>query len=145
MIEASDTVHVDASRRAVFEFLDDPNNHVMVTPSLIAVENTRPLENGGKRAEFTYSIGGVKLSGELEETRHEPDDRMVFELRGQLPGEIDIAFEPEGEGTRVTYSARYDVPGRTLERLAEPFVRRYNEREVRTLLGNLKTRLEGEG
>ena len=143
MVDVSDSIEVAERRRAVFEFLDDPDNHATVTPSLVAVENVQPLENGGKRADFTYSIGGVKLTGELEETVHEPDDRMVFELRGQLPGEIDIQFEDVEDGTRVTYGARYEIPGRVLETLAEPFVRRYNEREVRTLLENLKTRLEG--
>lgn len=143
MVTVSDSVHVDATPRVTYEYLDDPANHVEVTPSLVSVTHSEPLENGGKRAEFIYSIGGVKLEGTLVETTHQPDERMVFELRGQLTGEIDLTFEPENGGTRATYSATYDIPGRVIERLAEPFVRRYNEREVRTLLANLKTRLEG--
>ena len=91
-----------------------------------------------------YGIAGVKLSGELVQTVHEPGDRMTFELRGQLPGEIDIRLEPSGEGTRVTYAAEYEIPGRVLSRVAEPFVRQYNGRELRTVPENLRTRLEGE-
>lgn len=143
MVSVSDSIHVDAPRRAVFEYLDDPHNHVEVTPSLVDVENVEPLENGGKRADFVYSIAGVKLSGELVETTHDPDERMVFELRGQLPGEIEVAFTDADGGTRVTYAATYEIPGRVLSRVAEPFVRRYNERELRTLLANLQTRLAG--
>jgi len=141
MVGVSDSIVVGATQRAVFEFLDDPQHHVEITPSLVSVEHVEPLDNGGKRAEFVYSIGGVKLTGDLVETTHDPDDRMVFELRGQLNGEIELTFEPVEEGARVTYSAEYEIPGRVLERVASPFVRRYNEREVRTLLANLKTRL----
>lgn len=144
MVGVSDTIHVDAPPRHVFEYLDDPHNHVEITPSLVDVENIEPLENGGKRADFVYSIAGVKLEGELVETVHEPDERMTFELRGGLPGEIDISFEPAGEGARVTYAAEYEIPGRVLSRVAEPFVRQYNRRELRTVLENLQTRLAGE-
>ncbi len=144
MVGVSDTIHVDAPPRHVFEYLDDPHNHVEITPSLVDVANIEPLENGGKRADFVYSIAGVKLEGELVETVHEPDERMTFELRGGLPGEIDIGLEPAGEGTRVTYAAEYEIPGRVLSRVAEPFVRQYNKRELRTVLENLQTRLAGE-
>jgi carbon monoxide dehydrogenase subunit G len=51
----------------------------------------------------------VKLEGELVETVHDPDERMVFELRGQLPGGIDIRLEPADGGTRLTHAAEYDT------------------------------------
>jgi carbon monoxide dehydrogenase subunit G len=143
VLEVSDTTRVAASPRAVFGYLDDPHNHVEVTPSLVDIGSVEPLDDGGKRAEFVYSIAGVKLAGELVQTIHEPDERMGFELRGQLPGEIEIELQPADGGTRVTYTGRYEIPGRVLSRVAEPFVRRYNERELRTLLANLQTRLEG--
>jgi carbon monoxide dehydrogenase subunit G len=142
MVSVSDDIQIDASRRAVFEFLDDPHHHVEVTPSLVSVSDIEPLDNGGKRATFIYSIGGVKLEGDLVETTHRPDQQMIFELRGALSGEIDLQFEDGDSGTHVTYAASYDIPGKVLSRLAEPFVRRYNRREVETLLANLKTRLE---
>ena len=40
------------------------------------------------------------------------------------------------------FAAEYDLPIPVLDRLAEPFVRKYNERELETTLRNLKTRLE---
>jgi carbon monoxide dehydrogenase subunit G len=142
MIDVSDTVRVDAPPSAVFAYLDEPRNHVEVTPSLAGVDDIEPLDNGGKRATFTYGIAGVGLDGELVQTEHSPDERMRFDLRGSLPGEIDIRLEPDDGETLVTYAATYEIPGRVLAAVAEPFVRRYNERELRTLLDNLKTRLE---
>jgi carbon monoxide dehydrogenase subunit G len=142
MVTVSSSIHIDADPARVFEYLDDPQSHVEVTPSLVDVDNVEPLDNGGKRLEFTYSIAGVKLDGELVQTVFDPDERMTFELSGQLNGEIDIRIQPADDGARVTYTGDYDLPGKVLARVAAPFVRKYNEREVRTLLENLQTRLD---
>ncbi|PSP32076.1 SRPBCC family protein [Halobacteriales archaeon QH_10_67_22] len=142
MIEVSDSIRVDAPVEAVFAFMDDPHNHVTVTPSLAAVRNVEPLDNGGKRLEHTFRMAGVSLEGELVERTHEEDARMLFEMRGQLAGEIELVFEPADGGTELTYTGRYDLPGRVLSAVAEPFVRRYNERELRTTLANVKTHVE---
>ncbi|QPV62389.1 SRPBCC family protein [Halosimplex litoreum] len=142
MIEVSESTVVDAPVDVVFAFMDDPHNHVTVTPSLAEARNVESLANGGKRLDYTFRMAGVALDGELVETTHEPDERIVLEMRGQLTGEIDLAFESLEGRTRLTYTGRYEVPGRVLSAVAAPFVRRYNERELRTTLANVKTRVE---
>lgn len=142
MVSVSESIHVDAPVETVFDFLDDPRNHAEVTPSLAEVRNIEPLENGGKRVEHTYSMAGISLDGELVEERHEDNERMVFEMSGGLSGEITIETEEANGGTEITYSATYELPGRVLSSVAEPFVRKYNERELRTTLENTKTRIE---
>ncbi|MEF8820864.1 MAG: SRPBCC family protein [Halovenus sp.] len=142
MVSVSETIQIDRPVEAVFEYLDDPRNHVEITPSLAEVRNIEPLDNGGKRVEHTYKMAGVSLDGELVEQTHVENERLHFEMRGRLTGEIDIRLEPVDGGTEVRYSAEYDLPGRVLSEVAKPFVRRYNERELKTTLENLKTRLE---
>jgi len=142
MIEVSEDILIDTPASEVYEYMDDPESHAEVTPSINDVRNVEPLENGGKRLEYTYTIGGIGLDGELEETEHTEDECMVFEMNGELEGKIGLTFEQEGGKTRMTYSAEYDVPTRVLEKLLEPFVRKYNERELRTTLENVKTRME---
>ena len=138
MVSVTGRTHVAAPPAAVFDFLDDPYNHVAITPSLARVDAIEPLDNGGKRAAFTYRILGLPVGGELHQRRHDPHDRMVFDLRGQLTGEIDLQLAPDGDGTRVTYAAEYDIPWGPLGRLLAPLVRWYNKREVRQLLTNLR-------
>lgn len=142
MAAVSEWIYVDRPVEAVFAYLDDPRNHAEITPSIADVRNIEPLDNGGKRLEHTYEMAGVGIDGELVEKRHEDNQRMVFELRGRLPGEIDLQFEADGEGAKVIYSAEYDIPGRVLSKAATPLVKRYNERELRTTLENLKSVLE---
>lgn len=142
MLEVTESVRIDTPTEQAFAFMDDPENHVTVTPSLAEVRNVEPLENGGKRLEHTFRMAGVSLDGELEEVERVENERMVFEMRGQLEGEIELAFAPADGGTEFTYTGRYDLPGRVLGAVAEPFVRRYNERELATTLANVKTHLE---
>ncbi len=144
MVTVSQTVAIDASPDAAFEYLDDPHTHAEVTPSLSDVRDVEPLENGGKRLAFTYGMVGVGLDGELHQTHHEPPERHTFEMSGALEGEIDIEIEPTDDGCQMTYTATYDLPGKVLESVAEPFVRRYNERELQTTLENVKTGVELE-
>ena len=145
MISVSEDILIDAPVEGVYEYMDDPHNHAEVTPSITDVRNVERLENGGKRLEHTYAMAGIGVDGELEETEHVENELMRFEMRGELEGEITLTFDEEEDGTRLTYTAEYDIPGKVLEKLVEPFVRRYNERELRTTLENVKTRLEIPG
>lgn len=142
MVSTSASIRIDRPAETVFDYLDDPHNHAEITPSLVDVRNVEPLENGGKRVDHTYTMAGIELAGTLEQRRHEPNSRMVFALSGDLTGEIEIAVEDLGDQTEVTYSAEYELPGRVVSRVAAPFVKRYNARELETTLKNLKTRLE---
>lgn len=142
MLEVSESVRIDAPVEHVFAFMDDPHNHVTVTPSLGEVGNVEPLDNGGKQLEHTFRMAGIGLDGELVETVHEPNERMVFEMRGQLEGELELTFATVDDGTELTYTGRYDLPNAVLETVAGPFVRRYNERELGTTLANVKTHVE---
>lgn len=142
MITVSDSIEIDAPPETVFEYLDDPHHHYEITPSLTRVENVQQLDNGGKRLDHTYTLGGIDLDGSLVQSVHEPPTLMAFEMTGRLEGELELEMIAENGGSRVTYTAGYNLPGSVIERLAEPFVRRYNERELETVLTNLKSRLE---
>jgi uncharacterized membrane protein len=145
MLTAEDSIVVDAPVDAVFAFMDDPHNQPTITPSITDVRNVEPLANGGKRLDYTYQMAGVDLHGTMETPTYEPDERIVFEMvDGDIDGAITWTFEPAEGGTRVTYRAEYELPSSVLETILRPFARRYNEREIRTTLANLKTRLESE-
>lgn len=145
MVSVSESIRIDRPVEDVFAFLDEPSNHQIVTPSITEARELERLDNGGKRVEHTYSMAGVKLSGELVETEHVENERLVFDMQGDLNGEIRIRMTAVGdEQTDLTYGADYEMPGRVLSKLAGPFIRKYNERELRTTLENIKTHLESE-
>ncbi|MFB6299196.1 MAG: SRPBCC family protein [Halobacteriales archaeon] len=142
MIEVSEDILIEAPVVDVFAYMDEPTNQLELSPSLTRAETLETLSNGGKRVAYTYTIAGIDLEGELEATEYEPEAYVRWDMTGDLTGTIEWEFDAVDGGTRVTYAAAYDLPNRILDSLAGPFVRRYNERELRTTLENLQTRLE---
>jgi carbon monoxide dehydrogenase subunit G len=135
-------IHVDVDPETAFDYMDVPEHQAEISPSLSRVETVAELPNGGKRATYTYRMGGIPLDGEVESVTYEPPERIEFEMTGSIEGTIEWTFTPEDDGVRIGYTAEYGLPHPVLDRLAEPFVRTYNERELTTTLRNLKTRLE---
>jgi len=137
--------HIDLAvpSERTFDFMDAPARQTTITPSLSESTLLERLPNGGSRARYTYRILGLSFSGEVRATDYVPRERIVWSMTGDLQGTIRWYFEPNETGCRFTYAATYRIPGpRLLRPLARPLVRRYNERETRTLLQNLKERLE---
>jgi len=142
MIRVEESIVIDRPVSAVFAFLDRPERQPEFTPSLTDSELLARRENGGSHVAYTYSMVGIDFEGELVATEYEPDEHVHWVMSGDLEGEIDWTFEAVDGGTRFTYAAGYDLPLGRFESLARPVVVRYNERELRTTLENLKTRLE---
>lgn len=142
MVGVSESIRIERPPEAVFAYLDQPENHAVVTPSLAESEAVEQLDNGGKRVRYVYEMAGISREGYLTETTHEDGQRMVFELSGGIAGEIDIRFADADGGTEVTYSAEYELPGRVLAAVAEPVARRFNGRQLEKTLRNLQARLE---
>ena len=142
MVHVEDDIHVAVDPETAFDYMDVPEHQAEISPSLSAVETVEKLPTGGKRATYTYRMAGISLDGEVRATVYDPPRRIVFEMTGGIEGTIEWTFTPEEGGVRVGYAAEYDLPVPVLDRLAAPFIRKYNERELTTTLRNLKTRLE---
>lgn len=141
MLTVSETIDINAPVEDVFAYMDDPHNQQAVSPSVTDIRDVQQDESG-KSLAFTYEMAGVPVDGRMETRVYDPPNRIVFDMEGALSGTITWEFERIDEGTRVTYGAEYDLPSDVLETVVRPFAERYNERELRTTLENLKTRME---
>jgi carbon monoxide dehydrogenase subunit G len=141
-MKASVRTVIDRPPEAVFEYMDVPENQGRISPRLSGVETVGTLDNGGKRATYTYRLFGLSFEGEVRGVVHEPPERIVFELSGDIDGRIEWEFEPVDGGTRLTYTATYDLglpwPVRLL---LAPVTDRFNRRELEATLRNLDDRL----
>ena len=134
-------MNIPCSKKELFSYLDNPRNHQKFTPSLKSVGNIESLENGGKTVDYTYSIYGLNFDGSLEEVEREENERMVFEMIGAMEGEIELQLEEteEDEMTCLTYIGRYSVHSRLAEIVVDPLVKRYNRKEIDSLLSNIRS------
>jgi hypothetical protein len=144
MVRIEKNTYIDVPVEKAFQYMDAPPNQAEITPSLVESELIERLPNGGSRATWAYKMAGVRLEGEVHATTFEPQQRIEFAMTGDLEGRIWWTFAAEDGGTRFTYGTEYEIPVPVIQRVAEAFARRYNEREVDTLLRNLKDRLEAD-
>jgi carbon monoxide dehydrogenase subunit G len=142
-MRASGSIVVSRPQKAVFEFMDVPENQGRISPRLSRVETVNTLDNGGKRATYVYKLFGQRFEGEVHGIEHDPPERVTFEMTGDIDGEIQWTFESVADGTLVTYSAEYDLGlPRVVEWLLGPVVDRFNQREIDRTLENLQRRVE---
>ncbi len=141
-MKASVQTVIDRPPEAVFEYMDVPENQARISPRLSGVETVGTLDNGGKRATYTYRLFGLSFRGEVRGVVHDPPERIAFELSGDIDGEIEWEFEPADGGTRLTYTATYDLGlPRPVQWLLAPLTDRFNRRELEATLRNLDDRL----
>ena len=142
-MKASAETIVDRPRVAVFEYMDVPENQARISPRLSTVETLGAFDNGGKRAGYTYRLFGFSFDGEVRGVEHEPPERVVFEMVGDIEGRIEWSFEAVDDGTLVTYTAEYDLGLPPVVRwLLRPLADRLNGQELEQTLSNLERRLE---
>ena len=143
MYTASHRVHVDAPVERIVEFLEEPRNHVKMTPGLLSIETTQ-VEGGGDRwrGHYVYKLAGVRLEGTIREVERELPTRLVHELSGAIDGRVCATFETEEDGVTIEYSAEYDLPGTVLAAVPEATATGYVSRDLECTLANLKTHLE---
>ncbi|RJX44191.1 SRPBCC family protein [Halonotius aquaticus] len=142
MVAVSDGIAIDAPPETVFEYLDEPANHRTITPAITGISDIEPLDNGGKELDFTYRMVAVEVEGHLVQTVHEPPTCHRFAMDGGLSGELTFDIETTDDGSWVTYTAEYTIPGQVIAKVIEPFVRRYNKGELESTLANLKAKIE---
>lgn len=142
MVSVRKHIDLPAPTSQVFQVMDTPANQTRLAPSLSESTLVERLPNGGSRTRYVYRILGLSFSGEVRATSYVLNERIVWSLSGDLHGTIRWYFESFNDRCRFTYAATYQVPGPSVLRpVTRPLIRRYNEREVQTLLDNLRARL----
>lgn len=142
MFTVEQQTRVAATPAEVFAFIDNPRNHVKITPGLIDVTNVKALPDGGKRAEYQYKLAGVTLVGTVEDTKRSPESELVQELSGAIEGTISYRLAADNGATELQYDAEYSLPDTVIESVLAPIAEAYNRREAEATVKNLKLFLE---
>ena len=141
MATAKKSLKINAPVEKVFEYLT-PENLPGIWPSLVEVKNIKELPNGGHSWDWVYKMAGMRFTGFSENTEVVPNGRTVSQTSGGIESTITWWFQPEGDGTIVTFEGNYTVPVPLLGKLAEAVIVRQNEKEAELILDNLKARME---
>jgi carbon monoxide dehydrogenase subunit G len=142
MATLSKSIFIQAPVEKVFAFMDNPTNMLQIWPSMVDVRNVKDPGDGRKTYDWTYKMAGMKFDGSSEDTEMVRNERVVTMSKGGIDSKFTWEFVPENGGTRVDVKVDYKVPVPVLGKLAEGVIIKQNEREMETLLANLKSVME---
>lgn len=142
MLKIKQSIRVGVPAHRVFDYLTRPAYLPEIWPSLVEVSNVNREPNATYRFDWIHKLGGVRFKGHTEATHVERERRLVWKTERGLPSIVTWTFTPDGGGTRVDFEMDYVIPIPLAEQLGSEFVHGSNEHETRTLLENLKTRME---
>ena len=142
MVKTEKTITIKAPAEKVFSYISEPKSLPEIWPSLVEIKDVKPLPNGGHSNRWVYKMAGVRLEGSSEDIEFVSNQRLVSKTKGGADSTQIWTFEPEANGTKVTFSVEYTVPIPVLGKLAEAIIVKMNDREGDLLLANLKARME---
>jgi uncharacterized protein YndB with AHSA1/START domain len=144
MVSIKSSVSLKRPLAEVFQFIsDNQRNATQWVAGLIEARVTNHVVGVGRAWVDTMQLLGRRVEVPSEVTEYEPNRVIGFKsTSGPIPVAGSFSFEPDGEGTKLTYSLQGEPGG--FFKLAEPLVARSMQRQWDTNLANLKDVLEQE-
>ena len=133
-------VQLNASPSDAMAVVSDASRWPDWYPGLTGVDIVAPFPQTGGSVAFQVKSAGV--SNTLTETvlAYEPDRLLLFQMKGMLSGQARWELTPDGDGTRLTTTFDYDLPGGMLGKLLDALIiKRLNGRSLQAALGNLQS------
>ena len=137
-------VDIDAPVEQVFAFFDDLDNAPLLNSQLLAISSTEPLENGGRRVEYSTSArSGKPVTATSEHVEYDAPRRTV--TRTEQSGVTTVStreFEAIDGGTRVVASIEWTAPVKHFGRIVEFPLRRPLRDSLEVGLATAKREIE---
>src|SRR5262249_32280670 len=107
------------------------------------IDITAPFPEKGGRVVFKVKSPGMTMSITETVLDYEPARLQLLQMEGMLSGRARWGLAPEGDGTRLTTTFDYALPGGPFGKLADAlFVKRMNAKSLEEALRNLKALVE---
>jgi carbon monoxide dehydrogenase subunit G len=136
-------VEIKASPEETMALLSDASRWPDWYPGMTEVHLAGPFpETGGK---VTFKVKSAGLSMEITETvlDYQPGKLQLLQMEGMLSGKARWEVAPEGDGTALTTTFDYVLPGGVFGRIVDALVvKRMNAKSLEQGLHNLKALVE---
>jgi carbon monoxide dehydrogenase subunit G len=132
MPEATNSVGIQRPPSDVFAFLADPTNDRRWRSGVLDIKLKSGRQRGAIYEQGVKGPFGRRVPADFEVTAYEPDSKIAFRtIAGPFRPEGSYELEPDGAGTRVTFSLRGEPTG--LGKLMSPMVAKTMRSEVAQL------------
>jgi uncharacterized protein YndB with AHSA1/START domain len=144
MRKISRSILINSSPERVFDFIDNPENFLVVWPSMVEVAGIQKKPNGGHNYDWAYKMGGIRFHGHSESVRVERPRLIESRNERGIPSRFRWTFDAKNGGTLLNVDIDYSIPTPVVGKLAEAVVAKMNEHEMETVLANIRQAVEAE-
>ena len=139
------TAVIAAPPAELFDVVTDPRRleeWVTIHNDLVEAP-TGALEKGSKLTQ-QLKLAGRCFTVNWTVAESQRPRKVVWQGRGPMHSKASVTYElePNGDGTKFSYTNDYHLPGGPLGRVAEPLVKRVTKRELRASLERLRRLVE---
>jgi uncharacterized protein YndB with AHSA1/START domain len=112
-------------------------------PGMTEINIVPPFPEPGGKVTFKVKSAGMSMSITETVLDYQPDKLQLLQMEGMLSGRARWELTPEGDGTRLTTTFDYALPGGVLGKLADALiVKRMNGKSLEEGLNNFKALVE---
>jgi len=136
-------VQINASPEATMVLLSDASRWPDWYPGMTKIDITAPFPEAGGKVAFKVKSAGMSMPITETVLDYQPGKLQLLQMDGMLSGRARWELTPEGEGTRLTTTFDYTLPGGVLGKIADALiVRRLNAKSLEDALNNFKALVE---
>lgn len=137
------SIDIKAPATRIYEFVNRPDNLSAIWPNLVSVSNVSPKAGGASEFDYVFKMGGSQFKGHTHVEEAQPGKLARFRNDGGIPSTFRWTYKAaDGSGTRLTLDVEYSMPSSLSGKLPETMQTRINERDLDTMLANLKDVVE---
>ena len=137
------TIQIKASPQQTMALLSDASRWPDWYPGMTEINIAAPFPEAGGKVAFKAKSAGMSIRIAETVLDYQPDKLQLLQMEGMLSGRARWELTPEGDGTRLTTTFDYALPGGGFGKLADALiVKRMNGKTLADALNNFKALVE---
>jgi uncharacterized protein YndB with AHSA1/START domain len=137
------TVQIKASPQETMARLSDASRWPDWYPGMTEINIAAPFPEEGGQVAFKAKSAGMSIPITETVLDYQPDKLQLLQMEGMLSGRARWELTPEGDGTRLSTTFDYALPGGVFGKLADALiVKRMNGKTLEEALNNFKRLVE---
>jgi uncharacterized protein YndB with AHSA1/START domain len=136
-------VQIKASPQETMTLLSDAGRWPEWYPGMTELSITAPFPEEGGKVAFKVKSAGVSMPITETVLDYQPGKLQLLKMEGMLSGRARWELTPEGDGTCLTTTFDYTLPGGVFGNIADALmVKRLNGKSLEQALHNFKALVE---
>jgi uncharacterized protein YndB with AHSA1/START domain len=136
-------VQIEASPHETMALCSDASRWPDWYPGMTEVDLVAPFPEEGGKVAFKVKSAGMSMSITETVLAYQPGKLLLLQMEGILSGRARWELTPDGDGTRLTTTFDYALPGGVFGKLADALiVEHMNRKSLEGALNNFKALVE---